>query len=450
VATALEAEGHSVEIVDFVAEPEQLSDLRWMDTPCDIVGFAVRDIDPIDIARFSFVPAYAEFAARLQARAAAANYRPTYVGGGTGFTLFPQELGARLNTDVVVTGEGERALIELCGRAFGAVRFPTLSRADPDFPERTVRHRAPLVAAYLAAGHVEIGVETRRRKCVKKCQYCPYAFLAGEALGDFKARAALGATITQLYDQGVRHLFFTDAVFNNELDAAKEVCRLLRELNLPDLRWSAYFVPCGFDEELAELVRATGNLRIIFSPDSFDPRMLRGSGKLFSMKHIARAKRICAEAGLSAAWMLLFGSAMEDRETIARSAAYANDHFDADEMDIHFGLRLLPGSPLVQRLGIASERLLEPVFYPIDDRVFDWTLAAFDERFFAGRRLLRLRSVMRAFVMMTRTPFQNAVDPHLDFLLTQSRQIGLSRSPSRQDRSRAAPVRDAGERVVER
>ena len=448
MATALEDAGHTVEIVDFVAGPARLTDLSWMDAPCDVVGFAVRDIDPIDIARFSFVPAYAEFAARIRRRAAAAGYRPTFIGGGTGFTLFPEALGARLGIDLVVTGEGEQAMIELCGAA--PTNGATVSIADPEFADRVIRHPDVLVRAYLAADYLEIGVETRRRKCIKKCQYCPYAYLSGDALGDFKAVDALGSTIRQLYNQGVRHLFFTDAVFNNELAAAKDVCRLLQRLALPDLMWSAYFVPSGFDEELAKLAQATGNSRIIFSPDSFDPRMLRASGKLFGMEHIERARRICDANGVSDAWMLLFGSAMEDRETIVRSAAYANEHFADEEIDIHFGLRLLPGSPLVRRLGVTSEKLLDPVFYPMDDRVFDWVLSNFDDRFFAGRRMLRFRSVMRAFGLMERTPFRNSVDPHLNFLLTQGRMVGMRAPAMTQGKLGPEPGGKAIERVVER
>lgn len=450
LSSALEGEGHRVEIVDFVAEPAWVNDLGWMDEPCDIVGFAIRDIDPIDVARFSFVPAYADFSGRVQACAASAGYLPIYVGGGTGFTLFSRELRTLLNVDVVVTGEGEQALVELCSRIARPVGTEMVARADHAFAGRVVRHPSALVEAYLAAGHTEIGVETRRRICVKKCQYCPYAFLSGQSLGDFKRRTALAATIVQLYGLGVRHLFFTDAVFNTELEAAKDVCRLLRELDLPGLRWSAYFVPSGFDPELAELAGATGNLRIIFSPDSFDPRMMRDSGKLFTLSHVARAKKICADAGLAAAWMLLFGSAMEDHETILRSAAYANAYFEAEEVDIHFGLRLLPGSPLVRRLGLASDRLLDPVFYPFDERVFDRALSAFDDRFFAGGRMLRLRSVRQAFRTMTRTPFRNIVDPHLDFLLIKERRIGISRRSSAESVSRPPEGRHGSEAAVKR
>lgn len=432
VAAALGADGHAVEIVDFVERPEATGGLAWLDEPCDVIGFAIRDVDPIDIARFSFVDSFSSFAARVRERTAECGYRPVFVGGGTGVTLFPREFGARLGLDVAVTGEGEKALLDLCRapertRASG---ISLLSAPDEEFPRRVFDHPPSLVRAYLHAKRSEIGVETRRRKCLRRCQYCPYAFINEGALGEFREIEPLRRTIEQLYSLGVRHLFFTDAVFNNELGMAKQVCRLLVELNHPDLQWSAYFVPAGFDQELAELMAASGNRIVIFSPDSFDPRMLRLTGKGYNMRHVLRAKEICDAVGFSSAWVLLFGSAHEDRETIRCSARVANELFDDQEISINVGIRLLPGSPLVKQLELRSEELLLPVFYPIDPRVFDWILKDFDARFFKGERMLRFMAMQSSPRNLTRRPFTNPLDASLDYLLIQERQGGLPVTPA--------------------
>jgi radical SAM superfamily enzyme YgiQ (UPF0313 family) len=427
VAQALTAEGHAVEIVDFVERPERARDLGWLEEPCDVIGFAVRDVDPIDLARFSFVGSFTTFAARVRARTEASGYRPVFVGGGTGVTLFPRELGARLGLDAAVTGEGERAMIDLCRdpESLRAAGFSCLSAPDEEFPTRVFDHPASLVRAYLRARRSEIGVETRRRKCLRRCQYCPYAFINDGTLGELREIGPLRKTIEQLYSLGVRHLFFTDAVFNNELGMAKKVCRLLVEMGFSDLQWSAYFVPSGFDPELAELMAASGNRIVIFSPDSFDPRMLRLTGKGYNLKHILQAKKICAAAGLSAAWVLLFGSAHEDRNTIQTSAQVANELFDDKEISVNVGIRLLPGSPLAKHLQLRTEDLLMPVFYPVDPRVFDWILGDFEERFFQGERLLRLLAVQGSLKNLTPRPFPNPLDAGLDYLLIQERQGGL-------------------------
>ncbi|MFY9822101.1 MAG: cobalamin-dependent protein [Thermoanaerobaculia bacterium] len=432
VAAALRADGHGVEIVDFVERPERAADLTWLDEPCDVIGFAIRDVDPIDIARFSFVGSFASFAAQVKMRTEGSGYRPLFVGGGTGVTLFPRELGARLGLDAVVSGEGERALADLC-RALKPMRAPglsLLSTPDEEFPRRLFDHPASLVKAYLRAKRSEIGVETRRRKCLRRCQYCPYAFINDGALGEFREIGPLRRTIEQLYSLGVRHLFFTDAVFNNELVMAKRVCRLLVEIGYPDLQWSAYFVPSGFDQELAELMAASGNHTVIFSPDSFDPRMLRQSGKGYSLKHVFQAKEICDAVGLSSAWVLLFGSAHEDRNTIRCSAQVANELFDDQEISINVGIRLLPGSPLVKQLQLQAEDLLQPVFYPIDPRVFDWILEDFEGRFFKRERMLRFLAMQTSLKNLTRRQFANPLDASLDCLLIQERQGGLPAAPA--------------------
>jgi radical SAM superfamily enzyme YgiQ (UPF0313 family) len=423
VAQALTDAGHEVEIVDFVARPEAVTNLDWLAEPCDLVGYSIRDVDPIDLSRFSFVGAFADFARRIAARTEAAGYRPLFVGGGTGFTLFPEELATRLGVDSVVTGEGEQALLELCAdRIRGGSPRPRHAAADPGFPRRALGHPPEIVAAYLAAGRGEIGVETRRRKCLRKCQYCPYAFIKEGTLGEFRDLARLEQTINQLYGLGVRDLFFTDAVFNNELAMAKSVARLLAERAWPGLRWSAYFVPSGFDSELAELVAASGNRIVIFSPDSFDPRMLRATGKKYNLRQILAAKETCERAGLGSAWMLLFGSAHEDRDTIRRSAELANDQFGDHEIALHVGLRLLPGSPLVAQLGLSSADLLPPVFYPINPHTFDWVLEDFEPRFFRGEKMLRFEAMRRSLAGLQRLPHPNPIEPGLDYLLVQERQ----------------------------
>jgi radical SAM superfamily enzyme YgiQ (UPF0313 family) len=428
IAEAVRAAGHEVEIVDFVAHPERIESLSWLNEPCDIVGFAIRDVDPIDIARFSFVHAFTAFAARVRSRTEELGYRPTFVGGGTGFTLFPQALGSLLGVDVVVSGQGEGVLSDLCasGRASAATAVSVLSAPDPGFASRVLNHPPSLVSAYLRAGYTEIGVETRRRKCLRRCQYCPYAFINEGTLGELKPIDSLRQSVDRLYSLGVRHLFFTDAVFNNELVQAKRVCQMLAEARYPELKWSAYFVPSGFDQELAELVASSGNLRVIFSPDSFDPRMLRISGKGFGIHSVLKAKRICEVVGLKSAWMLLFGSAHEDRETIRRSGEFANEHFQRHEVSIHVGIRLLPGSPLVRQLGLSDAELLFPVFYPIDPRVFDWILEDFDERFFTGESLLRLRSMQASLGRLSHRPINNAINTGLDYLLVQEREVRLA------------------------
>ena len=429
IADALRAQGHDAEIVDFVAHPQRVEDLAWLDKPCDVIGFAVRDIDPINIARYAFIGAFVDFAQRVRERVGRAGYRPLWVGGGAGFTLFAQPLGSRLGVDVAVVGEGERVLADLC---LGHPQAPThglalRSSSDDGFVDRQLEHPPALVAAYLASGYSEIGVETRRRKCLRKCQYCPYAFINEGTLGDFKPIPLLRSTIEQLYGLGVRHIFFTDAVFNNEPKAAKRVCRMLGELGYRDLQWSAYFVPSQFDRELAELIAGSGNRVVIMSPDSFDPRMLKASGKSFNLTHVLRAKSLCDDIGLTSAWTLLFGSAHEDRDTIRRSGQIANEHFADDQISINVGIRLLPGSPLVKRLHLSAEELLLPVFYPIDPRVFDWILQDFEPRFFQGAKMLRVQATRASLARLSRRPLVNPIDPHLDFLLTQERQGRLFR-----------------------
>ncbi len=428
IANAVRAEGHEVEIIDFVEHPEWVNDRTWLQSPCDIVGFGIRDIDPVDMARFAFIESFDSYVAEVKSTVARAGYRPLFIGGGAAFTLLPSEFGKRFSLDHVVTGQGEQVVIDLCNRPSLPILSSSnvLSAADAGWRERPMLHPPSLVKAYADAGLSQIGVESRRRKCVKKCQYCPYAFINEGVLGDFKSMAVLRQTIADLYSLGIRHVFFTDAIFNSDLAEAKSICQMLIDLQYTDLKWSGYFVPSSFDSEFASLLGPSGVSSVLFSPDSFDPRMLKATGKLFNMSHVVRAKKLCDEYGLPSSWMLLFGSAHEDRETIRKSAEFANANFEGHQVAISVGIRLLPGSPLVRQLALPQEKLWLPTFYPVDPRVFDWIFNDFDERFLDDGRRLRLLATKSSLKRLSKQPIENPIDAELDYMLVQNRQAALA------------------------
>lgn len=138
-----------------------------------------------------------------------------------------------------------------------------------------------------------IGVETRRKTCYQGCVYCPYAYITGENSGDLKPLELLAAELRAIHASGIRRVFFTDGIFNSELRYAKDVVRLLIELNLPGLTWSAYFTPKPFDDEFAELLALSNVEFVVISPDSLDDRVMKLLGKTFGTRHVDRCLERC-------------------------------------------------------------------------------------------------------------------------------------------------------------
>src|SRR5688572_11532932 len=91
VAKAVLEEGHHVDIIDFVEHPDWVKDLSWLHSPCDIIGFGIRDIDPVDMARFAFIDSFVSYVDQVKNAVSEAGYRPLFIGGGSAFTLLPSE-----------------------------------------------------------------------------------------------------------------------------------------------------------------------------------------------------------------------------------------------------------------------------------------------------------------------------------------------------------------------
>lgn len=50
VQDALHLAGHETRLIDFVEDPGALADLGWAAESWDVIGFTIRNIDPIDLA----------------------------------------------------------------------------------------------------------------------------------------------------------------------------------------------------------------------------------------------------------------------------------------------------------------------------------------------------------------------------------------------------------------
>src|SRR3954468_885079 len=61
IQDALERQGHATRLIDFVESPEDCRDLSWLEHDWDVIGFTIRNIDPIDITCETHVDHYVAF-----------------------------------------------------------------------------------------------------------------------------------------------------------------------------------------------------------------------------------------------------------------------------------------------------------------------------------------------------------------------------------------------------
>jgi radical SAM superfamily enzyme YgiQ (UPF0313 family) len=425
VQDALDRAGHKTRLIDFVADPAAIDDLSWVAQSWDVVGFTIRNIDPIDLKLDGHVDHYEAYVELV--RAALGERRTLLVGGGSGYSLFADELLARLKLDVGVVGPGEQTMLDIVAdpdRHRGSGVNLTGARYA-GFLTDTLDHPADLMAAY-ARADVMIGLETRRKTCYQGCVYCPYAYISGDNVGDIKPVKIIAAELRAIHAAGIRRVFFTDAIFNSELRSAKDIVRILIELDLPGLTWSAYFTPKPFDEEFAALVMDSNVEYVVVSPDSLDDRLMKVLGKRFDTRHVDRFIERCRRHGLELRVNVVFGGPGEDRESVRTTAGFVNTRLRTDELVMNFGYRVLPRTGLARQLALSGVDLLNPTFYPFDPEVFSWVIEELDSRFMTTSALLSLMAGRVASRRMSRLPLRPGVvgdaPQRLQFLaLTRSR-----------------------------
>ncbi|MFJ1459054.1 B12-binding domain-containing radical SAM protein [Nocardia sp. N2S4-5] len=404
IQNALDRAGHTTRLIDFVEDPDASADLSWASEPWDVVGFTIRNIDPIDLACGGHVEHYARFVHRVCD--ATGDRTPLLVGGGPGYSLFADELLRRLGFDAGVVGPGEQVMLDIVAdpERYRGKRKNIPGRRYDGFTTELLRHPAALMAAYAATDDPMIGVETRRKTCYQGCVYCPYAYISGDNAGDLKPVDLIAAELQEIYDSGIRRVFFTDGIFNAEIRYAKEVARTIADLRLPGLRWSAYFTPKPFDDEFAQILASSGVDYIVISPDSLDDRMMKTLGKSFDIRHVDRCIDRCRRHGLDLRVNIVFGGPGENVDSVRASAEYANRKLRTGELIMHVGYRVLPETALARQLAMTEDDLLDPTFYPFDENLFSWVVEFLDKRFIPTGVLLNLMAGKTASRRMTKVP----------------------------------------------
>lgn len=403
VQHALEIAGHRVRVVDFVETPAAYNDLGWAEDQWDVIGFAIRNIDPIDLACEGHVDAYAAYVERVKA---VARQGAVFVGGGPGFSLFAPTLTERLDLHVGVRGPGEEVMLAIAAapQRYRAGKQVIDGRRFEGFVTTPLTHDDSLMRAYAVDRSAMIGVETRRKTCFQRCIYCPYAYITGENSGDVKPLELLHTEISGIYRAGFRRIFFTDGIFNSGIIYAKQVVRMLAKQEWPGLTWGAYFAARPFDDEFAEMLKHSGVEAVVVSPDSLDNDLMQRLGKNFDLPEMDRFVQTCRRHDLPFIVNVVFGGPGETRATAQNSARYINEKLESHELSLHVGYRILPHTSLSAETGLVEDQLLYPTFYPFEQDLFHWLMQDLNPQIMTSTRLMNLLAGRASMRRMARIP----------------------------------------------
>lgn len=357
-----------------------LADTLKRDEP-DFIGVSIRNIDGANsLDRTSFIPGYKEIIDTVRA-----NSKGIVILGGSGFSIYPQELLKILKPDYGIIGEGEESLRKLI--------FNLISGADSDNIEGLAYFKGDNIVVnkhveYLKSLEISfnetlsdfywersgmLNIQTKRG-CCYNCIYCSYPIIDGRRVRTMDTDLIVG-NLERLYkEKGINYVFFTDSVFNihnsYNIELAEKIIRSGIKVN-----WGAYFSPHNLTDDILALFKRSGLKHIEFGTESLCTDQMHRYGKNFSFEDVLLNSDRCLKHNIYYAHFLILGGIGETRKTLIETMKNAGK-IRYSVFFPYIGMRIYPGTPL-HRIAVdegkisPEDTLLEPTYYIADGFDYD-------------------------------------------------------------------------------
>ena len=309
IAQALLNHGVKVKIFDMRHHFSFHSLKKVLRTFCpDVIGVSLRNVDnaAYPCVRF-YLPYYLSIVKAIRSVSQA-----PIILGGSGFSLFPEEMMELMDGDAGIKGEGERSFVRLMrGNSRKIITGEYCDLNDIRVPEN-LDEIFPYFKKYRT-----IGVQTARG-CNNRCIYCTYPVLEGRRHRK-RSPGTVAEEISMFYKKyGKRNFFIVDSVFNGDERHMVDVLEGLAGMNLP-IRFSVYLQPKISDLSIFPLLKRAGCVAVDFGTDAGSPDMLASMKKSFTVEDVRRSSLACRNAGIDSCHSLIFGGPGETPETIRES-----------------------------------------------------------------------------------------------------------------------------------
>ena len=393
----------------------------------DYIGFSIRNVDEMVPEKNKF---FLEDVFRKFIEPARKFSQVPFILGGSGYSIFPEEILEYTGADYGIAGEGEIILPELLDKlargkdVSGIANVYTgksvrtgnakpgsgsgMGSAKPEvFAGNHTKTTIPLIqkdynlmpfsetdlkldfSPYTDRGVYSIQT---KRGCAIRCLYCSYPLLEGK-----QYRLRMAVDIVNEIEQASARIGsnitfeFVDSTFNEPKGHAEDICRELIQRNMKVRLRTMGVNPRNTSRELFGLMKKAGFTQIDVTPDSASPSVIKNLGKGFTIEDIRRTALLIKEFDLPAMWFFLFGGPGENRSTFNETMDFIDEFINpADLVYMSGGLRIYPGTPLYtlalnERYVSADENLLQPfVFYFSKDAprtsLREWILEACRDR----------------------------------------------------------------------
>jgi radical SAM superfamily enzyme YgiQ (UPF0313 family) len=347
----------------------------------DYIGFSIRNIDNTIADNFIYyVDAQIENIILPVKKMTSAKI----ILGGSGFSIFPQELMELTKADYGIIGEAETAFYQLLNALDKGEEVKSTSKVIVR-KEIKRKHRSNSSCSdFLYERFSEIdtmidftpyrdkgaySIQTKRG-CSHGCIYCTYPWLEGTKFRTRNPRDIVDE-IEQAYDRLGDIVFeFVDSTFNDPLGHAEVICNEIIRRRLKLRLRTMGINPRNSSDKLFELMMASGFAQIDATPDTASPTLLTNLRKGFELREVRQMANSIKKFNLPTMWFFLFGGPGENEKTFNETIDFVDQYVNPEDLVyMASGLRIYPNTPLEKTalkdnvIRPGQSLMFPPVFY---------------------------------------------------------------------------------------
>ena len=330
LAAVLEKDGHQIEILD--ANALQLSEYD-----------VVEKVDGADIIGITAMTPIINSAIQIAKGIKQNNPDCTIILGGPHATTLPEEtLNNASEIDIIVKGEGEETIVELCNTLEGdghiedvrgiVYRNNGVIKSTPTRPPIMNLDSLPFLAYHLLPLdkyklHPPHGREypvmamLASRGCPYNCIFCSKSVFGSKLRCQSPERTV--SEIVYLKERfKVKEIAFYDDIFTLNKKRTVQFTKELEEQN-PDIPWTCEARVNLINEEILREMKKAGCYMIAYGIESGNQMILNNLRKKITIEQIKSAIETTHKAGIQSVGYFMLGSPGETPETIRQTIDFA-------------------------------------------------------------------------------------------------------------------------------
>ena len=396
LASYLLNQGHEVMYIDLTLSNDFKNDVSKAinDFNPQLIGISIRNIDSTTYPGNLFF--YLPLKNIVQYIKQIAEPEIPIILGGSGFSIFSEEILRDLNHDIGVIGDGEYVFAEILKRIENDDDPRKIERGicfidrngeyhqrppwrvenldDLPIPARELIDNDEYIYSMNKKGAIWGNIQTKRG-CPRKCIYCSYRYIEGSMVRYRSPEKIAEELDFMVNNLGFKNIYFVDGVLNLNYKHLERICQEIIKHKL-EFKWGANYDPNKEFIDLMPLMKESGVTHLDTGFESLSEEMLKKiKGNRTPDDAILTSKK-CFDLEIEQLIHVIVGGPGETLETVRASFNQLEsiDNFRGEiwegdnDVVIFVGMRIYPHTPLqliAENDGVISkgQNLLKPKFY---------------------------------------------------------------------------------------